>query len=754
MDVLRGIDGFRRKDRLDRLFKPRCLDRSCCDDEAQFIGCFIERDGGFSSVGVVVALMLVIALLFSAAQVRWMVSTSADIQFVADAGALAAQNVVAEYEVIARIADAVVVSMSFFGMTVYGVSIVLSCIPYTATVGQKLMEFAKKELDVRDDIAEQATNALNVLQRALPFICVVNAARVITSNRISSEAAEYYIGIAIPLPLTGEEVEFPRDDKARENEDELIQRNTQTSELSREAQEAYKQMQKDKYEGYMADCGSNPNYCQYERANRLGGLSGTLNPFFSSVDTWEFSYALDRARAYYQARLTNEHPASSNLDEQVRSFARTRFYTFAVNEMRSAYAFEHADGTFSANFPLLPRNNSELRLTTLYTEKVYPVSADKVIHGSLACPSYLDAGPFSYGSVAQCENGEYKGCDQCGFSINTISRVAQASTSIDNGFEYHYRKVAEAAQRYAKSSREYRDACSGVKESALEGFELFKTALEALKIPRVSPHPPGRNGCIAIVIDPSTHQIPGPFSSSFVLSDAKLKPRVAISAAAMTLDRANFENNVLASFLDRLQADLDLPAAGALGLGALDGILFLWGCSLMAYDIGIDAITRGVGDYLRAIEPISPTPIAAWAERTLQETLGAFGLQGVPIATPKPVIVNSMYVAQTSDSIPGKVLVSAKKTYASLPGAANGTIGAAFIDGLLQEFENQGTEFLESEFTIYTIRFADIPGLPELPIKVTLPDFLIDKGKIILADTRSWLNLIFGRRGDGSDIWG
>jgi len=722
-------------------------------DEPRLIGRFIARDGGFTSVGVVVALMLVVALLFTAAQVRWMASTSADIQFVADAGALAAQNIVAEYEVIAQVADAVVLSMSLFGMTVFGIGIVVSCIPYTSAVGTKIVDFGRKVFDARDKVAKQAANALNVLQYALPFLCAINAARVITSNRISPHGTECYIGIAIPFPLTGEKVEFPSEDEARSKGEELEERNSRTAEISDEAQESYDRMQQSKYEGYMADCGQNPNYCLYERARGLGGLNGAQNPYFSSVETWEFSYALDRAKAYYRARLANESPASSKLEDQVRSFSRTRFYTFAVSEMAKAYAYLHADGTLDAYFPLMPRNTNEYRTTTLYTEKVYPVSADGVIHGSPVCPEYLDSRPAGYASVAQCEDGTYKGCEHCGFSINTIGRVAQASTSIDNGFEYHYRRVAEAAERYAQAAKEYRDASSGAKESAQEGFNLFKTALEALKTPRLYPHPPGRNGCIAIVIDPGTHPVPSPFASSFVAGGATLKPRIAISAAAMAADEASFGDNVIASFLDRVKDDFDLSSAGGLALGAFDGILEIWSSTLLVYNMGIDMMTRGLGDFLRAIPLVNSTPLASWAERTLRETFEAFGMQGASLATPKPVLVNSVYVALTSDSIPGRVLVSAKEAYASLPGSASGTIGASFIDGLLQEFENQGVQFLESEFTLFTITFGDIPGLPEIPIKVTLPDFLIDRGKRILSDTRSSLSLMLDWGGGSNALW-
>jgi len=729
----------------------QCLNDPHSAGEPRLVGRFIARDGGFTSVGVVVALLLVVALLFTAAQVRWLASTSADIQFVADAGALAAQNVVAEYEVIAQIADGVVLSLSLFGLSVFGIAIVVSCIPYCQQIGVKLMDFGRKVLEARDKVAEQAGKALDALQRALPFLCVVNAARVISSNRISPNGSEHYIGIAIPLPLFGEKPEFPDDNDAFYRIDVLEEYNARTAEMSDETQRVYDIIQQSKLEGYLADCGNAPGRCLYERTSNLAGLSGAQNPFFSSVDTWGFEYALERAKAYYQARLSNERPTSTAPDEQVRSFARMRFYTYAVSEMQRAYVYTNPSGVMEAFFPLMPCNNTELRATTLYTEQVYPVSADGVIHGSPACPG-CTGGLIGFGSVAQLENGVYKVCETCGFDINTIGRVASATTATNTGFEFHYRKVADAAKRYQDATHEWDSNNSATRQSASESFNIFKQALEALKSPRIDPHPPGRNGCIAIVIDPFTHGIPIPFTSALLAGDASLGPRVAISAAAMASDEASRGNNTISSFLDRLKADTDISSAGGVALGIFDGVLNVWGNTLLAYSEGVDSMVRGIGDFLRSIPLVGSTPLASWAENALRETLEFFGLQGVDLSTPKPVLVNSIHVARASDSGTGRVLASAKEIYSLTPGSGSGTIGSSLIDGLLRELENQGNEFLESEFVLFTISFGSLPGLPEIPIKVSLPAFVVDTGRGILADLRSSLSALLG--GGGNDaIW-
>ena len=72
----------------------------------------LAEEQGFSTVGVALALLLSFALIFNAARVYEIESVSGDIQNVADSAALAAENVVGEYCVIATMCDAVVLSLS------------------------------------------------------------------------------------------------------------------------------------------------------------------------------------------------------------------------------------------------------------------------------------------------------------------------------------------------------------------------------------------------------------------------------------------------------------------------------------------------------------------------------------------------------------------------------------------------------------------------------------------------------------------
>jgi hypothetical protein len=712
---------------------------------------FIAGDGGFTSVGVVVALLVALTLMFTATQVHWVQSTAADIQFVADAGALAGENVVAEYLLVARTADAVVLSLSLFGLLVCGIAIVVSCIPYCQEVGAKLMDFGKEVLKARDNFASSAARALNNLQKALPFLVAVNAATTISGNQIARDGNQRYIGLALPLPLEGIDIAYDADEATRQTADEIGEQNAQTGKLTDAAQQAYEKMRSNKLEGYMADCGSNPSRCLYERAEHLASLSGAQNPYFSSVDLWSFDNAMARAKAYYNARLAAEKPASNALAEQVRSFVRKRFYTYAVTQMQAGYAYTAADGTLDAYFPLLASKPAEIRKTSLYTEKVYPVSSDGVLHGSAACPEYQEAGAAGLGSVAQLETGVYDKCATCDFGIAMLGNVASPTTSTDSGFEFHYRKVAAAADRYRAASLEYQEQSEEAKDSADEAFDSFEQALAALDTPRLTARPPGRSGCIAVVIDLSTHAVPQPFANSLVESEEGLPPRLALSAAAIANDEAGGGDTFLGAFLDKASEDATGSLAG-LGLGVFDKVMEVWGWALLSYSEGVDALASGLGDFLNSIPLVRSTPLAAWAEDTLRETIEVLGLQGAELGTPKPVLVNTLHVARASQTAVGDGLVQAKEAYTALPGSGSGSLLSSALDGLFGLAGQRSAELSGGEITVFTISFGDAWGMPQIPISIALPEHMAERGQSLLSDMRGSVqnNLRFG---DGYDVW-
>lgn len=204
----------------------------------------------------------------------------------------------------------------------------------------------------------------------------------------------------------------------------------------------------------------------YERAATLAGMAGSDNPLYRSVDIWSFSVAMRRAQAYYPLRLNREKPQGASVGEQANSALRVRFYTYACERIAQGYVNEDADA-FRAYFPLLPRNTDEMRETALYTEAVYPITADdqgnRLMHAWSGCPVAQTGTSAGIGSVAQWEAEHMESCPACEFSAASVGSIAAASTSIENGFEHHYNIVAQEAAAYQKARERYDPEAQKVK---------------------------------------------------------------------------------------------------------------------------------------------------------------------------------------------------------------------------------------------------------------------------------------------------
>ena len=141
-----------------------------------------------------------------------------------------------------------------------------------------------------------------------------------------------------------------------------------------------------------------------ERASKLSSIGAVDNPDYASVDTWSFSVALERARAYYKARLDDWHLSGDNIEEKADSVLRKKFYRYATERLEDAYV--HDSDSFECNIPKLFSNTEELRETELYTEKVYPITSNgssMTMHAWAGCPNA--SGSISLGSVQDLDKG-------------------------------------------------------------------------------------------------------------------------------------------------------------------------------------------------------------------------------------------------------------------------------------------------------------------------------------------------------------
>lgn len=675
---------------------------------------FHESDGGFSAVGMALAMLIALSLVFSTAQVYRVQSLAADVQDVADAAALAAENQVASFYIVAQTCDAIVLSMSLTGIAVAGVGVVCLCIPPTAELSAQFIDAASKIFKSRDEFAENASRGLDKLQKLLPFLAAAQANAIAQANGTS--AGEGYFGCAVLLPFQGSEIAVPSLEGADEAMDSIQAEDDAVRQAAKEAEDAAKEANSHKEKAWLADCGNDPGYCMYERASALAGLSSTANPYYGSVDAWSFSVAMRRAKAYYPRRFAQESPLGPSVPEQANSALRSRFYSYASREIAKGYVRENAEtGSFDAYFPLLPKNTGEMRSTELYTERVYPVTAGggegRVLHAWSGCPAVQERGEIGKASISEAEQGSWDTCPECRFGASSMGKVAAASSTIENGFEYHYRIVAEEARAYAQAKQGLEPSQGAVKEKANRLLQQLSNLIDQAKSARIHVEPPGHYGAIAIVA--STRGIPASsmFASGFVKGDATLGARAAISAATLARDDSDETKNVITSLLDGFRED---PA----GASAPSVVLGLWSALLGAYCNGQEALQGAVDAALNKIPLASASGLGTWCAGKLEAFVRDAGFEPAELHAYRPVLVNSAHVLQADSGRFAQALLSVKTHAASVPATDPALAGAVDAVGSLAA---EQAVVAEEKLLIATVGFLGADGL-ETPFAIALPE--------------------------------
>lgn len=667
----------------------------------------LYEEEGFSTPVMVVALLLTLSLIFSSGQVYRVSSASADIQNVADAAALAAENEVAEFMILVRTCDAVVLSLSLASAVSAGLGVAALCTPVTAAASETLLDAAHKLSDARDSFAQKTAEGLNKLQKALPFLAAANAASVAAANNGGVMGASY-VALAVLSPEEGREIEVASATQVGEVLEGADAQAEQIRQAAEQAERAAAQANAAKEQAFQRDCGDNPAYCMYERAASLAGLDGSENPLYRSADAWSFSVPLDRAKAYYAARLAQEEPEGSSVDEQAQSVLRTRFYRYASEQLQQGYVRDDGE-TFEASFPHLPKNVSELRGTELYTEEAYPL-AGSMLHAWEGCP--LASAVEGYGSIQHMEEGGLAACPQCGFSVESMGKVAAASTSIENGFEYHYEAVARQVELYEQARAELAPSASAVKSQASTLLDQCLEACEQVASQRIEAKPPGSNGVVVLAANTASSPASTGFKSAFVADGDTLGVRAAVSGATLLEDPSSEGKDVISSLLD------DVAEQGGTAVGVLGVVLDCWSALLGAYANGQEAVNDALDNAVGSIPFASESGLGTWAASLFKRGVEALGLQPAELGALRPVVVNTGYVAQADEGSFSSRFLAVKARALESSGSS-----ADLFSSVITDVEQEALESLAAFDG--TVELATIEpfgeGGPSIPLTITLP---------------------------------
>ena len=613
---------------------------------------FKQGEEGFTTAGAALALLLAAVLAFGGLQAHWVQSRSGQVQYVADAAALAADGAVAELVLCAQVIDASLLSLSLLGLSAYAASGVAAFIPGGQAVAEQLASLGAKVLKTRDSFAQSAQKGLDVAYRALPALCTLRALQVMEAN--SRASVQEYWGVAIPLPLLADTPELADSSAAQEAGSKIEGQEQQVEDDVQRQQEASKRMDAARAAGWEADCGGSVS--MRERASQLAGLQGAENPSYASPQTWSFSAALERAKRYYRARLQGEQRTelSSDPREAARQVARRSFYAYALEEVSKGSVSRDEAGFEQVELRALASNTRELRESSLYREKRFPVNSGEkggVLHAWEGCPGYAAGAPAGKGSLEELDTGHLAECSECGFDIHTVGLVPVPTTATTSGFEHYYRMVVEAAEGYSAAAQELQESSARLQEAAGQLHEAFQEGLEGLEGGRLKIQPPGRYGCLVLVVAGSAQTDAG---SSFIKGRAQLGTRVALSAACLAADTQVDQSQALQAVA------AGLVPAEALGSGLAKALFGAWGSAVAAYSQGAEGARACVEDVLSHI-PLVGTELSQWVGDGFSAVAQACSLEPAKVEALKPVLCASSAVLEADGSGLSQGLLRAKQ---------------------------------------------------------------------------------------------
>lgn len=668
------------------------------------IDLFIE-DGAYTTLSSAVVILVVLTLLFSSTAAIWSMSRAGDTQVAADSGALAGANVVASYHTAATVVDASILSLGLAGFATIGTGLVAILIPGAELAAGDMVDTGIEIIKTRNKFAKSASKGLQKIETALPYLVAARATQAVSAQ--DTEGATY-TGTALAVPRTSES-DFVALEGSEISTDVIKDTSKDLERAADELQKASEETAKAKERAWLADCGgSDPasvgsRSCMWERAKSLAKLSVIENPHKASSITWEPQVALDRAKAYYHQRLADEKPQGSSVEMKAESAARKAFYTYASAEVNRAYITEDGDRATSY-IPLLPRNTDEVRATELYTDAAWPTSTNDgktYLHYGTSCPNYKKGTPGGLASVAAYD-GQDK-CNRCHFGVSSLGAVAAPSTSIENGFEYHFDRFKDALEKYVECRNKELELMRQTEDEADRAGNAFDEAIKALSGERPRIAPPGRNGVVAFAVSGAISS-PDELNSSF---NTTVRPgdRGAISAAVLAPDDATAQNNVLSRFFSTLE-----ERSGGVA-GVLDGVMDVWGRLLVGYgdiqgsaDELMDEMIDDLGGNSGALGSI-----ASWLGDTVSASVAALGLEPCDLRLRKPVLTDTANVIKS----PGSDITGLSKVQDKLRSIP---LGVTDPKALCEALEYQVERTISG--AVFTLAEIPLPGGGSIPLTV------------------------------------
>lgn len=700
---------------------------------------WFKNEEGSTSLTVILAALLVVALLALSLQWFWVKTSSSDIQYLADMGALTAMEALARTTRTIQVLDLLIASLNFFGLILHGVVLVSGIVMLTSSgLGgaslapflTKATEFNRKFIELRKKFAASAYEAAEKVAVASPIVAYAYAANYVqdSASLLEENNKTSYQLLIVPFPIKGSLSQSPLIDETSLRE-EIEGAEAKTTEDGRE----------------LADLEAARKavlYTVYER--------DVYKTSFQSFEHWTIPDAIENFRtksADLALELASSQPAVLPIDSNSDS-AREKLresYGDAIQDMeleiKSRINTKLEQGSSDNDEPHVGQMELEGYFSSLLDEHVYVLEhldgERKAYHRITTCTGLSNAqSPLRLTTIAEFEGDlDHPPCSLC---LPFHWEASNAARQTYSSFTAAWNQEAEAINVYRALRQQESAARDDMHVSVASFFErIADEAKNLLRSGRISYEPPGARGLLSVVVSTSNRKLPRYTLPALTnASEVELGKQVAWSAARLIPKKdTETSKNTLLSLSSRLEPESE-TLGGSLysllgGEGALiDALKPLW-------DLCAKSVASGKSEFGSFFDDL-PFGLGGIGGSFVREISSSLGISKPDMRTFKPVLVNTSQVGSAEVSgLEGDfvtTLKESKKWYqttqsAEIKGAS--ALLESFIDSFGSDFRNKVAAVLPAKLEGGGVRIPFNPFVGT--ICTTFGNRLRDQGRNWIA---------------------
>ncbi|MBK5211413.1 MAG: hypothetical protein JJE36_03775 [Coriobacteriia bacterium] len=609
-----------------------------------------KNDEGSTALTVVVSIVLVVVLVAFSMQWYWVNSSSADVQFMADMGAVGAADAIAKTVSVIQVIDAVMMSLNLFGLVIHATVLVAGVASVVgAPVGgaamapflERSVAFDKDFVEARRKFSDAVYGAAQKISDAAPYLALGYASNLVAQNasaRDSFNKSSYHV-ITIPFPAKGV---VTRSDFS-ETEGELVSSIEKTSNSNKTDATDLKVLD-EKLQTAIDECYSADIY------KAIGVPRARWNPSQSLADfKGEFEKVAAQVQGVgYSANPIDESSQSARLSLEEIYNRDLKSVTDSVrSRVQDAIGEEPvADG---------PMTSVQVDIDELYRvwseQQVYLLEHEtgrrKAYHCDQECSGLANASEVlqTVDISAVYGDADHPPCSVCRpFSWAAVQSWRQNSSS----FLEAWNSEASAIRSYEEIRALIKEKSQGMQERTRNGFdELLKAAEKYLKGGRLTYEPAGSRGILCIAYASGGRAMPG-FTLSEITNteNVELGPQVALAASKIMPAKGLYDikagvsttNNYLSSDSGRL---------GGLIYNSIDGDDSMFGALSSIWVKCTQVFTNSDKSLSRMFSSL-PWGIGAIADSFMSKLIALAGVEPPDMRSYKPFLVNTATIGDPS----------------------------------------------------------------------------------------------------------